>query len=72
MKHFPIKLTKFRLFLLMVAVLVLSTLGFSVKEYFESKIDTSQRDYKGDRVNQASRRGGRYNPFGNRNIKSKY
>ena len=30
------KLTKLHLFLLIIVVLLLSTLGFSVKEYFES------------------------------------
>ena len=30
------KLTKLHLFIIIMAVLVLSTLGFSVKEYFES------------------------------------
>ena len=30
------KLTKLHLFLLIIVVLLLSTLGFSIKEYFES------------------------------------
>ena len=36
------KLHKTHLFLLLIAVLVLSTLGFTVKEYFENKGDSSQ------------------------------
>ena len=31
------KLTKLHLFLIIIAVLVASTLGFSLKEYFENK-----------------------------------
>ena len=36
------KLHKTHLFLILIAVLVLSTLGFTVKEYFENKGDSSQ------------------------------
>ena len=43
------KLTKFHLFLIVLSVLVASTLGFSIKEYFDSKIPTNKLDNKGDR-----------------------
>ena len=36
------KLHKTHLFLILIAVLVLSTLGFTVREYFENKGDSSQ------------------------------
>ena len=49
------KLTKLHLFLIIIAVLVASTLGFSIKEYFENK----EVDY-----NQALDKGSNYDPFG--------
>ena len=54
------KLTKLHLFLIIITVLIASTLGFSVKEYFENK-DT---DSKGDKVNKALKYGSNYDPFG--------
>ena len=53
------KLTKLHLFLIIIAVLVASTLGFSLKEYFENK----EADY-----NQALDKGSNYDPFGNSSI----
>ena len=53
------KLTKLHLFLIIIAVLVASTLGFSVKEYFENK----EADY-----NQALDKGSNYDPFGNNDM----
>ena len=50
------KLTKLHLFLIIIAVLVASTLGFSIKEYFENK----EADY-----NEALDKGTNYDPFGN-------
>tara|TARA_B100001123_G_scaffold300146_2_gene334878 strand:+ start:44 stop:700 length:657 start_codon:yes stop_codon:yes gene_type:complete len=67
MKNFVIKLTKFRLFIIMLTTLFLSTLGFSIKEYFESKIDTSKKDKKGDRINEALEKGKDYDPFNDAN-----
>lgn len=57
------KLTKLHLFLIIITVLIASTLGFSVKEYFENK-DT---DSKGDKVNKALKYGSNYDPFGSGN-----
>ena len=62
---FNFKLTNLHLFLILVGVLILASLGFSVKEYFESKIDTSDRDNKGDRVNEALEKGSNTDPFNN-------
>ena len=67
MKNFVIKLTKFRLFVIMLVTLFLSTLGFSIEEYFESKVDTSNKDFKGDRVDEALEKGKAYDPFNNAN-----
>ena len=50
------KLTKLHLFLIIIAVLVASTLGFSVKEYFENKEVHS---------NEALDKETNYDPFGN-------
>ena len=55
------KLTKLHLFLIIIAVLVASTLGFSLKEYFENK--GGEADY-----NQALDKGSNYDPFGNSSI----
>ena len=53
------KLHKTHLFLLLIAVLVLSTLGFTVKEYFENKDDSSEEDKKSesalDKVKEGNR-----------------
>ena len=58
------KLTKLHLFLIIIAVLIASTLGFSVKEYFENKDSKTPTDSKGDRVNKALEYGSSYDPFG--------
>ncbi len=50
------KLTKLHLFIIIIAVLLLSTLGFSIKEYFESEIKD---------VGKAAEKGSNYDPFGN-------
>ena len=53
------KLHKTHLFLLLIAVLVLSTLGFTVKEYSENKDDSSEEDKKSesalDKVKEGNR-----------------
>ena len=59
------KLTKLHLFLIVLTVLVASTLGFSIKEYFDSKVPENKLDYKGDRVNDAMDKADKYNPFEN-------
>ena len=59
------KLTKLHLFLIVLSVLVASTLGFSIKEYFDAKVPTNKVDSKGDRINKAMKKGDRYNPFQN-------
>ena len=53
------KLTKLHLFLIIIAVLVASTLGFSIKEYFENK----EVDY-----NEALDKGSNYDPFGDNDM----
>lgn len=50
------KLTKLHLFLIIIAVLLASTLGFSIKEYFENKEEDN---------NQALDKGSNYDPFKN-------
>jgi len=57
------KLTKLHLFLIVLSVLVASTLGFSIKEYFDAKVPTNKVDSNGNRVNKAMEKGDRYNPF---------
>jgi len=66
------KLHKTHLFLLLIAVLVLSTLGFTVKEYFENKDSPSEEamdDMKQENVDPnpdpALDKGSKYDPFGN-------
>ena len=56
------KLAKLHLFLIMVAVLVASTLGFSVKEYFENNV-VDQR--VGQQPNTYLDKGSNVDPFGN-------
>ena len=68
MKNSVFKLTKFHLFLIIIGVLILSTLGFNVKEYFENNVDTREKDYKGDRSPTALNLGSRTDPFENRNF----
>lgn len=58
------RLTKLHLFLIVLSVLVASTLGFSIKEYFDAKVPTNNVDSKGDRVNKAMKKGDKYDPFG--------
>ena len=41
------KLTKLHLFLIIMVVLLLSTLGFSIKEYFDGSHTHSSEDIKG-------------------------
>ena len=58
------KLTKFHLFLIVLSVLVASTLGFSIKEYFDSKIPTNKLDNKGDKDTlNKDKKGKKYDPF---------
>ena len=66
------KLHKTHLFLLLIAVLVLSTLGFTVKEYFENKggdAEDAMEDIKQEKADPnpdpALDEGSNYNPFGN-------
>lgn len=68
------KLSKLHLFLIMIVVIVLSTLGFSVKEYFRSggagdSHDAMQREKERrtgeEQGNEALEEGSSYNPFGN-------
>ena len=47
------KLHKTHLFLILIAVLVLSTLGFTVKEYFENKESSSEQAMKDSVENRA-------------------
>ena len=65
------KLTKLHLFLIVLTVLVASTLGFSIKEYFDAKVPTNKVDSKGDRVNKAMGKGESYDPFGSMLSKKK-
>jgi len=66
------KLHKTHLFLLLIAVLVLSTLGFTVKEYFENKdspseeaMDDMKKQNADPNSNPALEKGSKYDPFGN-------
>ena len=62
-----IKLDKTAIFILLLGVLVLASLGFTIKESFESNNDT---DSTGNRVNQALQKGSNYDPFGDASIQS--
>lgn len=65
------KLTKLHLFIIIMVVLLLSTLGFSVKEYFDGSGDSKEAmdDAKKNRVNPdadpALEKGSKYDPFQN-------
>ena len=56
-----IKLDKTAIFILLLGVLVLASLGFTIKESFESNNDT---DSTGNRINTALQKGSNYDPFG--------
>jgi len=66
------KLHKIHLFLLLIVVLVLSTLGFTVREYFENKggvsedaMDNIKKEKANPNPDPALEGGSNYNPFGN-------
>ena len=59
---FKIKLNKTVLFVLLLGVLALASLGFTVKEAFDSKIN-SNVDSRGNRVDRALEEGGNFDPF---------
>ena len=66
------KLHKTHLFLILIAVLVLSTLGFTVKEYFENKdspsdkaMDDMKKQNADPNPDPALEKGAKYDPFGN-------
>ena len=66
------KLHKTHLFLILIAVLVLSTLGFTVKEYFENKdspaseaMDDMKKEKADPNPDPALEGGAKYDPFGN-------
>ena len=67
------KLTKLHLFIIIIAVLLLSTLGFSIKEYFEGGAGDAQ-DAMNNQIEKrtdsqgpdpALEGGSNYDPFGN-------
>jgi predicted Holliday junction resolvase-like endonuclease len=61
------KLTKIHLFIMIMVVLVLSTLGFTIKEYFGS-IDAMENQIEkrvGQTENEALKEGAKYDPFSN-------
>ena len=62
-----IKLDKTAIFILLLGVLVLASLGFTIKESFESNNDT---DSTGNRINSALQKGSNYDPFGDASIQS--
>ena len=62
-----IKLDKTAIFILLLGVLVLASLGFTIKESFESNNDT---DSTGNRINPALQKGSNYDPFGDASIQS--
>ena len=66
------KLHKTHLFLILIAVLVLSTLGFTVKEYFDNKdspasdaMDDMKKEKADPNPDPALDGGSKYDPFGN-------
>ena len=66
------KLHKTHLFLILIAVLVLSTLGFTVKEYFDNKdspasdaMDNMKKEKADPNPDPALEGGSKYDPFGN-------
>ena len=62
-----IKLDKTAIFILLLGVLVLASLGFTIKESFESNNNT---DSTGNRINPALQKGSNYDPFGDASIQS--
>ena len=58
------KLTKLHLFLIVLVVLVASTLGFSIKEYYENNKDRANE--KNEEVDEALEKGSKYDPFSNK------
>ena len=68
------KLHKTHLFLILIAVLVLSTLGFTVKEYFDNKdspaedaMDDMKKEKADPNPDPALEGGSKYDPFSNGN-----
>ena len=66
------KLHKTHLFLILIAVLVVSTLGFTVKEYFDNKdspasdaMDDMKKEKADPTPDPALEGGSKYDPFGN-------
>lgn len=59
------KLHKTHLFLILIAVLVLSTLGFTVKEYFENKDSPSEKEMMNSVENRAPEGTEGLSPSGN-------
>jgi len=61
------KLTKLHLFIMIIVVLTLSTLGFSIKEYFGSADAMANQIEKrvGQAENEALAEGSKYDPFSN-------
>lgn len=62
------KLTKLHLFLIVLVVLVASTLGFSIKEYYQNNKDRASDG--NERENDALEKGSKYDPFDNADEKS--
>jgi len=62
-----IKLDKTLMFALLLGVLILASLGFTLKESFESNNNT---DSTGNRNNPALQKGSNYDPFGDASIQS--
>lgn len=61
------KLTKLHLFLIVLVVLVASTLGFSIKEYYENNKDRASKEK--EKPDKALEKGDKYNPFKNKKKK---
>ena len=58
-----IKLDKTAIFVILLGVLILASLGFTLKESFESQIDITDVDSTGNRANTALEKGNTYDPF---------
>ena len=65
-----IKLDKTAIFILLLGVLVLASLGFTIKESFESQIDVKDVDSTGNRINTTMKQGSNYDPFSSAAIQS--
>ncbi len=67
------KLRKLHLFLIMIFVIIASTLGFTLKEYFDNRrpseiaLDSLKEKKTPPKQNAALSKGGKYNPFLNIN-----